>query len=386
MDVLIVVQQYPNDKRPYVDSFIEAINGKYERTEIFTFLPGKLPKENNKVLRRSVKTFFSLSKNPFSYLKPAIYILLNLRHSLDFLNRSKKGLFRVSVKQLFNGYQLLGKGHDLVYINDLSSSRHFSFRALFPNARIIVGAKGQDFDFGIKLKPGLIEEIDVLHVISKHLLKKAIEYGFPENKIEIINPFCLPIEFSKRDNSKKEVITIISVGRLVWLKGFHYLIRAFAKAKDELDGSLELRLKIVGKGPYEGALKYEAARLGVLNSVEFLGWIESEMVPEELSKADIFALLSFSEGFNTSILQAQYCSLPCICSDNSGISESIIPNETGFLTTFWDSELVCDQIKELSVDPQLRQKMGEKGRENVEKNFSKENIMNQFYSMFGNVD
>ena len=97
---------------------------------------------------------------------------------------------------------------------------------------------------------------------------------------------------------------IVTIGRLVSLKGFHILLEAFAKLSFP-----NLKLIIVGDGEERASLEELAIRLGIASRVQFLGLRHD--IPVILAAADLFVLPSFSEGLSRSILEAMAAGLPC---------------------------------------------------------------------------
>jgi glycosyltransferase involved in cell wall biosynthesis len=110
-----------------------------------------------------------------------------------------------------------------------------------------------------------------------------------------------------------------NVGRLHPDKDQATLLRAFALAQPELPkGSL---LAILGQGRLEGALKRQAAELGIAGDVRFLG-----QVPEArryFKAFDIFALPSDREPFGMVLLEALAAGLPLVASEGGGSGEVV---------------------------------------------------------------
>lgn len=85
--------------------------------------------------------------------------------------------------------------------------------------------------------------------------------------------------------------------------------------------------KVVGDGILLNSYKNLADKLGVLDRVSFLGYISDEKEKQKIySQSDIFILTSRREGLPRVVIEAMANSLPCICSDVSGVRE-LIPDE-----------------------------------------------------------
>jgi glycosyltransferase involved in cell wall biosynthesis len=97
---------------------------------------------------------------------------------------------------------------------------------------------------------------------------------------------------------------ILAVGRLVYYKGFEYLIRAAARAK--------ANLLIIGTGPMRERLLQVARECGSADRVHLLGEVE-DVIPYYRA-ARVFALSSIarSEAFGIVQLEAMACGTPVV--------------------------------------------------------------------------
>jgi glycosyltransferase involved in cell wall biosynthesis len=130
-------------------------------------------------------------------------------------------------------------------------------------------------------------------------------------------------------------------------------------------------------------LKQRASAAGLGDRFVFLGPVEN--VPALLYSADLFCLLSHSEGMSNALLEAMACGLPCIATRVGGNPEVIREGRTGFLVDDGDSEgaaarileLLADQVRRAESPPQAgglphNRAMGAEGRRVVEENFTTE--------------
>jgi len=110
---------------------------------------------------------------------------------------------------------------------------------------------------------------------------------------------------------------VVSVGRLVPIKGMERLIQAWALVVDKKP---DARLALVGDGEERQNLEKLAASLGIAEHVFFAGW--TDPLPY-LAKAKAFALLSHNEGMGRVVVEAMAAGLPCIVSDVCGLKELV---------------------------------------------------------------
>jgi glycosyltransferase involved in cell wall biosynthesis len=115
---------------------------------------------------------------------------------------------------------------------------------------------------------------------------------------------------------------VISVGRLVPVKGMDRLICAWAEVCRVRPGA---RLAIVGDGEERETLELLASELGITENIHFAGW--TNPIPY-LANARCFALLSRNEGMGRAVVEAFAASLPCVVSSVCGLSE-LVDDEVG---------------------------------------------------------
>jgi glycosyltransferase involved in cell wall biosynthesis len=166
-------------------------------------------------------------------------------------------------------------------------------------------------------------------------------------------------------------VTLLSVGRLRAPKDFVTLVRAMA--------GLEARLRIAGDGPDRPALEAEIDRLG-LSNVELLGTRDD--VPELLAGADVFVLASDSEGMPMSVLEAMAAGLPVVASAVGGVPELVRDGETGALVPPRDSAALAGALRRIVSDPALVDRLGEAGRQRVEREFSLERFEREHLELY----
>jgi glycosyltransferase involved in cell wall biosynthesis len=155
-------------------------------------------------------------------------------------------------------------------------------------------------------------------VPSKHLGKLVSDWGIKPEKIELIrNSQNVP----KDKPHLKATFDVISVGRLIPLKGNSELILICAK--------LGLSLRILGEGPEELELKALASRYAGL--VEFLGPQSTVEVISQIHKSRVFVLNSSHEGSPNALIEAMAQGAVCVVRSNPGTDELIDDLHNGIL-------------------------------------------------------
>jgi glycosyltransferase involved in cell wall biosynthesis len=171
---------------------------------------------------------------------------------------------------------------------------------------------------------------------------------------------------------------VLGVGRLVYYKGFEYLIRAM----QEIEG----QLLIVGSGPLLGELKREAIATGVNERVHFLNSVSD--VRPYYHAADVFALPSVarSEAFGIVQLEAMACSKPVVNTAlDSGVTFVSQDRVTGLTVAPANAPALARAINLLLDDARLRAQFGRAGRKRVEEEFNLELMTRRTLQVYAEV-
>jgi glycosyltransferase involved in cell wall biosynthesis len=146
---------------------------------------------------------------------------------------------------------------------------------------------------------------------------------------------------------------------------------------------LPWEVEFIGGGPLLGEMRELAARLGIGDRVEFAGACND--VTERLARAQVFALVSNWEGLPRSIIEAMRAGLPVVASDVGGTSEMVSPRETGFLVPRGDVRTLREHLATLLTQPGLRSRLGRRGRERYEEQFTFEAMLGKTLRMYEEV-
>ena len=122
---------------------------------------------------------------------------------------------------------------------------------------------------------------------------------------------------------------LLSVGRLDAVKGFDLFLHGVARLAKRSPASV--RCVILGEGPARARLAALVTSLGLEGRVDLPGWVAPEDLPTWYAAADLFVLLSESEGWPNVVVEALACGAPVIASKVGGIPEMISDRVNGFL-------------------------------------------------------
>lgn len=140
------------------------------------------------------------------------------------------------------------------------------------------------------------------------------------------------------------------------------------------------RLELVGSGHQLQNMQELAASLGLSARVTFTG--ECLDVAARLVQADVFVLLSDWEGLPLSVLEAMQAGLPVLASNVGGVSEAVQAEETGMLVPRRDIPAIREGLQKLLSDADLRQRMGQAGRQAFEKEFTHPRMISKTLAVY----
>ncbi|MFI3163500.1 MAG: glycosyltransferase family 4 protein [Bacillota bacterium] len=202
--------------------------------------------------------------------------------------------------------------------------------------------------------------------IRKHLTRRADcivtltkedKQYYLENvkNIKRIEQIYNPIEVSKNEMQYNvESKIILSVGRIVKLKGFDYILNIAEKINEKYP---EWIWHIIGDGEELERLENDRRNRSI-NNVIFLG--RKDNVNEYLTKAAMYVLTSKNEGCPLVILEAKSCNLPVVsfvC--RTGPAEMIKDNINGYLVRCFDIDEMENKIVSLIEDSEKRKSFSE---------------------------
>ncbi|MGH9420415.1 MAG: glycosyltransferase, partial [Thermoanaerobaculia bacterium] len=184
---------------------------------------------------------------------------------------------------------------------------------------------------------------------------------------------------SRSRRSIQRPLRIVAAGRLVWVKGFDYLLAALARLHER---GVEFQATIFGEGELRSSLRFSIEDLGLRDYVTLAGAVSAEAVLDALHSADVFVLSSLEEGISNAVLEAMACGVPIVTTDAGGMSEAVTNGVEGFVVPIRDINALADRIEQLAGDHELRHEMGAAARTRAESDFSLARQVATFEQMY----
>jgi glycosyltransferase involved in cell wall biosynthesis len=196
------------------------------------------------------------------------------------------------------------------------------------------------------------------------------EAGLPVNEAAVGMP---------GDVDDGEKLTALWVGHLVDVKRVDRLLDAFAIARRHRP---RLRLRLVGGGELEGALRQQGNALGVAQYVRFLPSANRRDVRREMSGADFLVIASETETFGVVGIEAMAMGLPVLATDCGG--------PASYLTGPQYGELVDNSTEDIAIGLQrMADRIGTFDRNVIRrhavKNFGFDFVSNQIIGIYSEL-
>ncbi|HOX31131.1 MAG TPA: glycosyltransferase [Spirochaetales bacterium] len=258
--------------------------------------------------------------------------------------------------------------------------------------RLVVTFHGSDIN-GYPRRHGegvyrvLYDRADAVTCGSRFIRDRLVANGCPPGKIRVI-PVGVRLDEYPEPSEPREEGLVLSVGRLAEAKGFRYAIEALAALKPRFP---KARYAIAGGGSGRAELEELARRLGVADSVSFLGDQSDLEVAALYRRASVFVLPSVrgsngaEEGQGLVLQEAQASGLPVVSTRIGGIPEGLVEGETGLLAPERDGAALAGRIAELLGDASLRERMGRAGRAFVAERYDVAKLSGALVGLYGEI-
>lgn len=222
----------------------------------------------------------------------------------------------------------------------------------------------------------LLNISSAITVNTPYLASIVKRIGVEEAKLHIV-PMGIDVDFFCNEKERtlllNKKIKVLSVGRLVALKGFKYALHAI---KQVVDAGYDVIYTIVGAGEEEKDLKCLIDVLGLTANVFMLGKQNQKEVKALMQNHDIFIMSSITDSTGRQETQgvvtaeAQAMGLPVVAFKSGGVPYTIRDEITGYLVGEKDTGALAEAIISILEKPNSYEKMSASARLYAVKEFS----------------
>lgn len=166
---------------------------------------------------------------------------------------------------------------------------------------------------------------------------------------------------------------VVLASRMLWDKGVGEFVAAARLLRSR---GTDARFVLVGDTDHHNPAAITAEQLAAWHSEGAVSWQGfSDTMTTVFAQATIVCLPSYREGLPKVLLEAAASGRPIVTTDTNGCREVVIHGENGLLVPVRSIVELADALQRLIEDPELRQRMGVRGRERVVKEFTAEKVV-----------
>ena len=171
---------------------------------------------------------------------------------------------------------------------------------------------------------------------------------------------------------------ILFLGCIGRRKGVDVLLEAACKV---IENYPKTKFVFAGNGDVDGFKTY-ASDLGIASNCLFTGWVGEKEKKDLLSGSSVLVLPSRRESFGIALLEGMAYGLPVICSTGGNMKEIVDDGSDGIVFKSEDSDALADSILLLIKSKSMADAMGKRGRQKVERVYSKQVVMGEWSNLY----
>jgi colanic acid/amylovoran biosynthesis glycosyltransferase len=308
-------------------------------------------------------------------------------------------LYRYQAASLSGLYRLASLcrapgGYDILHAHFGPVGNSYRFARSLWRAPLVVSFHGYDFSTrprqdGPSLYHELFRTADLFTVGSSFSQTAVEKLGAPREKLQ-----RLPVGFSLEDFPFRErtlqpggTVRLLTIARLVPIKGLEYALRAIALLKSRFPA---LHYDIVGDGPLRESLQALTAELGLAGNVTFHGAQSGEVIANLLTQAHLFLLTSVNiegdqEGQGLVLQEAQACGLPVVATEHGAFPEGLVDGKSGFLVPERDVDALAARLQWLISNAVAWPAIGKAGRAFVQDRYDIRKLNHRLLSLYADA-
>lgn len=219
-----------------------------------------------------------------------------------------------------------------------------------------------------------------------------VREGLPAGRVHHISNFIdapVPVPAQALAALRQELgvppsaLALVTAGRFVEVKGHHHLLEAFARLPAEVDGRPPW-LVMVGDGPLAESLQETAGQLGIADRVAWAGWRRDPGPFFQLADLVVFPSLD-RETLGNVILEAWAHDRPLVTTRFRGAREITRHGEDAWQVPCEDAAALAEGIRTVLADPALAAALAARGHERVEREFSRDAIVDQYRALYAQL-
>ena len=273
---------------------------------------------------------------------------------------------------LFGGGLRAGRRLDVPVVGDLHENwvealKHYAWSSRF-SGKLVVSIPRWE-----RLEKKWVNRMDRLVVVIEEAAARNQALGVPKKNITVVPNTIQLAEFDQYEEDGalmarvRSPLTITYTGGFDVHRGLASVIEAMPRV---LDVCPEACLVLVGDGRIRSDLEAQADRLGIAEQVIFEGWQPQEKLKSYIAASDLCLVPHLKTAHTDAtiphkLFHYMYLARPVIASDCVPLKRIVGETEAGLVYAAGDPKALAETIVHLAAQPDVRQKMGERGRRAV---------------------
>lgn len=405
MRVLMLTSSYPKFRGDTTAPFIESIATHIaaQRVETHVVLP-----EHRELKRGAVED--GVHFHPYRYALKSDWTLWGYAEALRADVKLKRGVYALAPLAIASSLQKMmqltaREKFDLIHAHwVLPNAPAAALVAQWRKLPLVISMHGSDVfmaeknnAFGSAAR-WCFDHGAWMTACSDELMQRALALGADENKTELVpygadaKAFHVHPDRAQRVRAQLHLqnddVMILAVGRLVYKKGFEFLVAAMPQI---LQRAPNARLVLVGYGDLRAELEMQAHALGLNGHITFAGRVPRQEIPAYFAASDIVSVPSVRDsagnvdGLPNVVLEGMAAGKPIVASNIAGFPDVIGNGESGLLVPEKDAPALANAIVRLAHDAALRETLGAHAREKIHTRLNWNNVARRFIDIYERV-
>ena len=188
-------------------------------------------------------------------------------------------------------------------------------------------------------------------------------------------------DFRRKYGISDQATVFVTIARLAELKGHEFIIESAKRISEKHPDCMWL---FVGDGELADQIKTDIQMAGLQYKFKFTGLIDPSEIPIAIHSSDILIHCSLREGLARALPQGMLCGKPAISFDIDGAKE-VVNENTGRLIPAEDMEALTAACNELADNVELRQTLGQNGKQAVTKQFAPDTMVDTIEQVYNKL-
>lgn len=231
----------------------------------------------------------------------------------------------------------------------------------------------------------LLNHAEIVFVNSDYIKHKVIELGGQAQKIEVV-PVGVDTNFFKyQTRTELKPFTLISVGRLIKLKGQDYGIRV---VKNLVERGYNIKYLIIGAGKEKKVLQHLIDDLQLNNHIQLLGEKTQAEILDYLYLSHVFLMTSVkdkdnrAEAFGLVSVEAQSTGIPVVAFNSGGVGSTLKADYSGILVEEKNINMMTNAVEELMQNQAKLLEMGRQASRYAKDHFDSKLVINKHIEFY----